>query len=174
MPRLAGEPPGTSLNKGEPQRRDRPAGEKRHSRLTRHAPAEFKEIRKEWKARKKEEETQRKADEERHRHAAAAAAANGPTDGQAGPDAGQPPTTYPGNRAVQLPPIGYQPNQYPAPPSAGVQQPLPEYSSSYLHSYPPTSPYGQPGQQMYNQRQSSRRRVPPAGHAAGRQPSGSD
>lgn len=113
-------------------------------------PEEFKEIRKEWKARKKEEEAQRKAEEERQRQAAAAAAQNGAPEGQ--PGAEQPPTSYGGSRPVQLPPIGYQPNQYPAPPSAGVQQPLPEYNSNYMHNYPPASPYGQPpNQQMYNQ-----------------------
>ena len=113
---------------------------------------EFKEIRKEWKQRKKEEEAQRKAEEERHRAAAAAAAAqNGDPQG---PD-GTPTSTYPGSRAVQLPLIGYQPTQYPAPPvSAGVpQQPLPEYGASNMYpSYPPHSPYGQPPSQgMYNQ-----------------------
>jgi len=91
---------------------------------------------------------------------------NGAGD-QAGPDAGQPPTTYPGSRAVQLPPIGYQPSQYAAPAPAGVQQPLSEYSGTYMHNYPPTSPYGQPGQQMYNQRQSSSQH-PPAGSQVGR------
>jgi hypothetical protein len=112
------------------------------------AAIEFKEIRKEWKARKKEEEAQRKAEEERQRQAAAAQ--NGGAD-QASAD--QPPTTYPGSRPVQLPPIGYQPTQYPAPPSAGVQQPLPEYGSSHMYqNYTPPSPYGQPSQQMYTQR----------------------
>ena len=46
---------------------------------------EFKEIRKEWKARKKEEENQRKADEERARSVAV------PTDGQGPPDNGPAP-----------------------------------------------------------------------------------
>ncbi|KAK2612190.1 C2H2 finger domain transcription factor con7 [Conoideocrella luteorostrata] len=111
-------------------------------------PEEFKEIRKEWKQRKKEEEAQRKAEEERHR--AAAAAQNGGPDH--GPD-GTPTSTYPGSRAVQLPPIGYQPTQYPAPPSGGVpQQGLPDYGNSHLYSnYQPHSPYGQPNQNMYSQ-----------------------
>ncbi|EOO00643.1 putative transcriptional regulator protein [Phaeoacremonium minimum UCRPA7] len=114
-------------------------------------PEEFKEIRKEWKARKKEEEAQRKAEEERQRQAAAAAAQNGGPDGQPGPD--QPPTSYPGSRPVQLPPIAYQQQtQYPAPPGSG--QPLPEYGANYMHpNYQPASPYGQPNQQMYSQRQ---------------------
>lgn len=114
---------------------------------------EFKEIRKEWKARKKEEENNRKQEEERHRQAAAQAAAQNGSDPQ-GPDGA--PSTYPGSRAVQLPPIGYQSAQYPAPPgSAGVpQQPLPDYGNSHMYSnYPPHSPYGQPppSQGMYSQ-----------------------
>jgi len=115
--------------------------------------AEFKEIRKEWKARKKEEEAARKAEEERQRQAAATAAAQtGATDPQTTADGTQPPTSYPGSR--QLPPIGYQPAQYPAPPS-NIQQPLPEYSSNHVYpSYTPASPYGQTSQQMYNQRES--------------------
>lgn len=116
-------------------------------------PEEFKEIRKEWKARKKEEENNRKQEEERHRQAAAQAAAQNGSDPQ-GPDGT--PTAYQGSRAVQLPPIGYQSTQYPAPPgSAGVpQQPLPDYGTSHMYSnYPPHSPYGQPppSQGMYSQ-----------------------
>lgn len=114
---------------------------------------EFKEIRKEWKQRKKEEDAQRKADDERQRAAAAAAAAQNGGEPH-GPE-GTPTSAYPGSRAVQLPPIGYQPTQYPAPPgSAGVpQQPLPEYGASNMYpNYPPHSPYGQPPSQgMYNQ-----------------------
>ncbi|KAH8910323.1 hypothetical protein BR93DRAFT_473354 [Coniochaeta sp. PMI_546] len=113
-------------------------------------PEEFKEIRKEWKARKKEEEQQRKAEEERQRQAAAAAQ-NGAVD-QPPADGSQPPSSYPGTRPVQLPPIGYQPQQYPAPPSAGVQQPMPEYGGNHMYpNYQANSPYGQPNQQMYNQ-----------------------
>ncbi|KAG5800069.1 hypothetical protein H9Q69_000912 [Fusarium xylarioides] len=108
-------------------------------------PEEFKEIRKEWKQRKKEEEANRKADEERQRQAAAAAAAqNGGGDPQ-GPD-GTPTSSYPG-RTVQLPPIGYQPAQYPPPPSGVPQQPLPDYNTSHIYSnYQPHSPYAQPSQ----------------------------
>ncbi|KAI0145872.1 hypothetical protein F4776DRAFT_380112 [Hypoxylon sp. NC0597] len=121
---------------------------------------EFKEIRKEWKARKKEEEQQRKAAEEadRQRHAAAAAAAqNGAADPQGG-DSGQAPSSYTTSRQVQLPPIGYQPTQYPAPPSATVpQQPLPEYSpTNHMYSgyQQPASPYGPAqSQNMYSQRE---------------------
>jgi len=109
-------------------------------------PEEFKEIRKEWKQRKKEEEANRKAEEERQRQAAAAAAAqNGGPDPQ-GPD-GTPTSSYPGSRPVQLPPIGYQPAQYPPPPSAVPQQPLPDYNNSHMYSnYQPHSPYAQPSQ----------------------------
>lgn len=108
-------------------------------------PEEFKEIRKEWKARKKEEENQRKQDEERQRATA------GPADGQ-NPDGGPPPGYQ--ARSVQLPPIGYQPGaqvpgQYQAP-TGGVQQ-LQEYSNSHLqYSGYPASPYGAPNQ-MYSQ-----------------------
>ncbi|KAI2471656.1 hypothetical protein F4781DRAFT_89381 [Annulohypoxylon bovei var. microspora] len=118
-------------------------------------PEEFKEIRKEWKARKKEEDQQRKAAEEadRQRHAAAAAAAqNGAGDPQAG-DSGQAPSSYTASRQVQLPPIGYQPTQYPAPPSATVpQQQLPEYSPTnhmYQGYQQPASPYGPQNQNIY-------------------------
>ncbi|KAK3313753.1 hypothetical protein B0H66DRAFT_606998 [Apodospora peruviana] len=113
-------------------------------------PEEFKDIRKEWKARKKEEEAARKAEEERQRAAQQSAGA----DPQSA-DSTQIPTTYPGSRPVQLPPIGYSPAQYPAPPSAGMQQPgLSEYGGNHVYpSYSPASPYSQPNQQMYNQRE---------------------
>ncbi|RSL46913.1 C2H2 finger domain transcription factor CON7 [Fusarium duplospermum] len=108
-------------------------------------PEEFKEIRKEWKQRKKEEEAARKAEEERQRVAAAASVQNGGPDPQ-GPD-GTPTSTYPGSRPVQLPPIGYQPAQYPPPPTASVpQQPLPDYNNHMYSNYQPHSPYAQPSQ----------------------------
>lgn len=89
--------------------------------------AEFKEIRKEWKARKKEEDAQRKADEERAR--------------AAGGDPHDPSAAYPGARPVQLPPIGYS-HQYPAPGN--------DYGGGHMYSnYTPHSPYG--AQTMYNQ-----------------------
>ncbi|EWY85278.1 hypothetical protein FOQG_07088 [Fusarium oxysporum f. sp. raphani 54005] len=121
-------------------------------------PEEFKEIRKEWKQRKKEEEANRKAEEERQRQAAAAAAAqNGGGDPQ-GPD-GTPTSSYPG-RTVQLPPIGYQPAQYPPPPSGVPQQPLPDYNNSHMYSnYQPHSPYAQPSQGIPYQCMSQRQRV---------------
>lgn len=111
---------------------------------------EFKEIRKEWKQRKKEEEAQRKAEEERQRNAATAAQNQGQEPGSV--DGGQAPPGYPSSRALQLPPIGYQPNAYPGPPSAGVpQQSLPDYGNSQMYPNYPHSPYGQPGQSMYSQ-----------------------
>lgn len=111
----------------------------------------FKDIRREWKAKKKEEEARKAAaaEEERQRQAAAAAQ-NASTDPQPGVDATQPPTTYPGSGTVQLPPIGYQPARYAGPPSAGMQQQMPEYNN--YPSYSPASPYGQSNQQMYNTR----------------------
>ncbi|OBT42083.1 hypothetical protein VE00_06540 [Pseudogymnoascus sp. WSF 3629] len=114
-------------------------------------PEEFKEIRKEWKARKKEEDAQRKAEDDRAR----AAQVPNPADGQNPNDSNQPPPGYqqPGRAQVQLPPIGYQPGaqvpgQYQAP-SGGVQQ-LQEYSNSHMYSGYPASPYGAPSQ-MYSQ-----------------------
>ncbi|KAI0180256.1 hypothetical protein GGR52DRAFT_530466 [Hypoxylon sp. FL1284] len=120
-------------------------------------PEEFKEIRKEWKARKKEEEQARKAAEEaerqRHMHTAQAAAQNGAADPQGG-DPAQTPSSYTTSR--QLPPIAYETTQYPAPPSATVpQQPLPQYSpTNHIYSgyQQPPSPYPPQNQNMYSQR----------------------
>ncbi|KAL9118086.1 MAG: hypothetical protein Q9187_005371 [Circinaria calcarea] len=114
---------------------------------TKRTPEEFKEIRKEWKARKKEEENQRKAEEERQR---ASVGAN-QTDGQPA-DPVQTPTSqnYPPGVRPQLPPIGYAPAagqvaaQYPG----GVDQ---LYQQGNGYSAYPHSPYGQ-NQQMYPQR----------------------
>lgn len=103
---------------------------------------EFKEIRKEWKARKKEEEAQRKAIEERERAAAQAAQANqveppNPSD----PSHGQPPS-YAGGVRPQLPPIGYQPadsqvpSQYGGPPGGGMV-----YQNNAQMAYPPNYPH---------------------------------
>jgi hypothetical protein len=118
---------------------------------------EFKEIRKEWKARKKEEENQRKAEEERQRQAAQAAAAQGGgQDGQ--PADGTPTSTYPATRPT-LPPIGsYPPGQYPGAPGSVPQQGLPDYQGHMYPNYPPShSPYGQgPQPGMYSQGQFSR------------------
>lgn len=110
---------------------------------------EFKEIRKEWKARKKEEENARKADDERARQQVPQA---GPGDQPAdGPQsAGYAPT-----RSVQLPPIGYgaqngQP-QYSAPPD-GVQQLQGYQQQGHMYSGYPASPYGANAPSMYAQR----------------------
>lgn len=120
---------------------------------TKRTPDEFKEIRKEWKQRKKDEEAQRKAEEERQRQAAAAAAGAVGQNAQDAPgaDNSQPSAAYPG-RSVQLPPIAYQSSPYAAQPSGTVpQQTLSEYPNNQMYSsYPPHSPY-QPGQNMYNQ-----------------------
>jgi hypothetical protein len=113
---------------------------------------EFKEIRKEWKARKKEEENARKADEERARSAA------GPPDGQQQDPAGYQPT-----RSVQLPPIGYSPGnqvpaQYQAPPANNVQQLQDYQGQSHMaqqYSGYPASPYGAPPNMYQNQRKFS-------------------
>ncbi|KAL1968598.1 hypothetical protein VTN77DRAFT_1808 [Rasamsonia byssochlamydoides] len=123
-------------------------------------PEEFKEIRKEWKARKKEEENQRKAAEERERAAAAAQAQAqaqaGQVEGAAPTDpsqAGQPPS-YPAGVRPQLPPIGYQPadgqvpGQYAAGGAGGMVYPQGNgqmYPGNYPHS-----PYGQ-SSQVYQQ-----------------------
>lgn len=123
-------------------------------------PEEFKEIRKEWKARKKEEENQRKAAEERER-AAAAAQAQQQVDSGAAPDpsqGGQPPS-YPGGVRPQLPPIGYQPadgqvpGQYGAA-GAGMVYPQGNGQMAYPANYP-HSPYGQSNQVYQQHNQSS-------------------
>ncbi|OJD24537.1 hypothetical protein ACJ73_04102 [Blastomyces percursus] len=122
-------------------------------------PEEFKEIRKEWKARKKEEENQRKAAEERER---AAAQANQQVDGSAAADPSQAAqsTSYPAGVRPQLPPIGYQPadgqvpGQYGA--SAGAGLVYPPSNGQMAAPYPPAnyphSPYGQ-GNQVYQPRE---------------------
>lgn len=124
-------------------------------------PEEFKEIRKEWKARKKEEETQRKAAEDRERAAAQASQPN-PAEGPGPNDPSQaaPPPSYGGGvRGPQLPPLGYQPadgqvpNQYGGHGAGGMV-----YQSNGQMGYPPSyphSPYGQNGQVYQQQNQSS-------------------
>lgn len=114
--------------------------------------AEFKEIRKEWKARKKEEETARKAAEERDRQAAQ----TNPVDGQSADPSqqGQPPN-YPGNVRPQLPPIGYAPADGQVSGQYTGQQGQMVYPQGNGQMYPanyPHSPYGQPGQ-VYQQRE---------------------
>lgn len=105
---------------------------------------EFKEIRKEWKARKKAEEAERKAREEEQ-----ARAAPGPNDPQGGHDGQQAATV--GGYSARLPPIGYSPQNYPAPPNVTMPG---EYSSNYIAAsgYNPQSPYQQSHNQVYGQR----------------------
>ncbi|POS73235.1 hypothetical protein DHEL01_v208369 [Diaporthe helianthi] len=107
-------------------------------------PEEFKEIRKEWKARKKAEEADRKAREEEQ-----ARAAPGPNDPQGGHD-GQQTGAVSAYGGARLPPIGYQPTTYPAPPNATMAN---EYSSNYIAAggYNPQSPYQQSHNQVYGQ-----------------------
>lgn len=114
---------------------------------------EFKEIRKEWKARKKEEENQRKAEEDRQRQAAQ----QSQVDGASVADGSQPSSsTYPPGVRPQLPPIGYTPasGQVPpqyGPPGAGIEG-MPQYGNSHMYGNYPQSPYA-PNNQMYQQRQ---------------------
>ncbi|KAL1622400.1 hypothetical protein SLS54_004964 [Diplodia seriata] len=136
-------------------------------------PEEFKEIRKEWKAKKKEEEAQRKAEEERQRQAEQQRQAQNNDANNSNPETpiyGQPrampqPVQMGG---PQLPPIGYAPAASgQAPPQYGTQSPsaigemaqyaanpqmYPSSASNASSSYP-QSPYTQ-GQTMYQQRAS--------------------
>ncbi|KAL8813551.1 MAG: hypothetical protein Q9200_000160 [Gallowayella weberi] len=110
-------------------------------------PEEFKEIRKEWKQRKKEEEAQRKSEDERQRGSQGGQSVDGQSNDPAQTPTGQ--NYAPGVRP-QLPPIGYAPAggamqpQYPS----GVEQMYQAQSNGQVYAgYPPHSPYGQ-GQQM--------------------------
>jgi hypothetical protein len=114
---------------------------------------EFKEIRKEWKARKKEEENARKADEERARQSMGGQVETNGTEpsAQTPTSAGYPPGVR--HSGPQLPPIGYGPPgegpqvaQY-QPGSAGMYQ----QSNGQMYSTYPHSPYTQGGQ-VYPQR----------------------
>ncbi|KAK2731844.1 hypothetical protein FQN57_003078 [Myotisia sp. PD_48] len=120
------------------------------------SPDEFKEIRKEWRARKKEEENQRKAAEERERAVVQPnhVENNSPANTAAQPT--QPPANYATGVRPQLPPIGYQPadgqvpGQYGASNGGGLVYPAgngPMPAVAYPPNYP-HSPYGQ-GSQVY-------------------------
>jgi hypothetical protein len=117
---------------------------------------EFKEIRKEWKQRKKEEENQRKQQEERER------SANGPVDGQPPDQAQQGQAAhYPPGVRPSLPPIGYAPadgqvpSQYPGQQSGMVyQQGNGQMGYPPANSYP-HSPYAQGNPQYAQQRKIS-------------------
>lgn len=98
--------------------------------------AEFKEIRKEWKARKKEEDNKRKQAEEQQRQAQAAA--------QPRPDAEptQASAPYPRSQQLPLPPLGYQTQPYQAPTSMADYGGNPAYAP---YTYPQAPQGGQPG-----------------------------
>ncbi|KAK2794089.1 hypothetical protein FQN52_009171 [Onygenales sp. PD_12] len=120
-------------------------------------PEEFKEIRKEWKARKKEEENQRKAAEERERAAAQANQVDG--NAPADPSQAAQPASYSAGVRPQLPPIGYQPADGQVPgqygTSAGAGLVYPPSNGQMAAPYPanyPHSPYGQ-GNQVYQPRE---------------------
>ena len=116
-----------------------------HHQLLTMIHTEFKEIRKEWKQRKKDEENARKAEEERQR------TANGGAEAQAPADPNQPQNAnFQSGGRPQLPPIGYTPagqsvsQQYPG----GVDQMYqPPAGNGQVYAGYPHSPYGQ-GQQM--------------------------
>jgi transcription factor CON7 len=118
---------------------------------------EFKEIRKEWKARKKEEENARKAAEDRDRTSASASQVDGqPADPS---QQGQAPN-YPGGVRPHLPPIGYTSADAQAPGQYGGQQGGMVYGQGngqmgYPAGYNPHSPYPGAGGQVYQQRESS-------------------
>lgn len=126
---------------------------------------EFKEIRKEWKARKKEEEAQRKAaEEEARRRAAEEAQANSTTGAEpqsAVTSAGQYVSGMPPQQR-QLPPLSYQPSvslpngvQYAATssaPTASMDSMAQQYGQQQMYStYPPQAQQfaGQATQPIY-------------------------
>lgn len=111
--------------------------------LTKFVFVEFKEIRKEWKARKKAEEADRKAREEE----AARNAQNGTSDSQSHDGATQSQSVSSYSTTARLPPIGYSPSSYPQPPVSLGQ----DYSNNYIAAgnYSATSPYAQSHQQVY-------------------------
>lgn len=130
------------------------------------AIAEFKEIRKEWKAKKKEEEIQRKAEEERQRAADNRNVQEGSSDASVYGHLRTPIGPPPSMGGPQLPPIGYAPAASgQSQPSYGAPSPaiegISQYASANNHVYGngnnkggsyPQSPYGQ-NNQMYQQRE---------------------
>ncbi|KAJ4424112.1 hypothetical protein N0V82_001160 [Gnomoniopsis sp. IMI 355080] len=111
-------------------------------------PEEFKEIRKEWKARKKAEEQARKHQDEQARSDGQPT----PSDPQATHDSQQGSVaSYGGAHAQRLPPLGYNPNNYPTAPqfSSGAGEYAPNYITA--PSGFPSSPYAQSHQQVYGQ-----------------------
>merc|ERR1711881_802109 len=115
-------------------------------------PEEFKEIRKEWKAKKKEEEAQRKADEERQRQADPRGGEQHDQQpyGQMRTPLGPPPSMG----GPQLPPIGYPPQQGGAPSQPQYGQPQPSPGMDSMGHYP-QSPYA-PSGQVYQQREDTK------------------
>ena len=112
---------------------------------------EFKEIRKEWKAKKKEEDNQRKQDEERQRQEAQRQGHDGAQPQGQPAQYGQAHMMPPQMGGPQLAPIGYQATGgQPAGQYAQPQQVdgAPQYA--YAQAYP-QSPYAQGGMQ-YQQR----------------------
>ena len=117
---------------------------------------EFKEIRKEWKARKKEEEAQRKAaEEEARRRAQDEVASTTSAESQPAVSSAQYVSGMPPQR--QLPPLSYQPSvslpngvQYAAATSAAPTAPMEsmqQYGGQQMYStYPPAQQYA--GQQQ--------------------------
>ncbi|PSR79916.1 hypothetical protein BD289DRAFT_80246 [Coniella lustricola] len=112
---------------------------------TKRIPEEFKEIRKEWKARKKVEEAERKQRDEAAREASQNEAQSSHEVQQQQQQA----TVSAYNPTPRLPPLGYTPANYP--PVTGVTMGG-EYSSNYITGTGyPTSPYNQSHQQVYGQ-----------------------
>ncbi|KAL8699578.1 MAG: hypothetical protein Q9201_005925 [Fulgogasparrea decipioides] len=108
---------------------------------------QFKEIRKEWKQRKKEEEAQRKSEDERQRGSTGGQSVDGQAHDPAQTTSGQ---NYPPGARPHLPPIGYAPAAGAMQPqyASGVEQMYQAQGNGQVYAgYPPHSPYGQ-GQQM--------------------------
>lgn len=103
-------------------------------------PPEFKEIRKEWKAKKKAEEAARKAQEDQARADGQTAT---PAESQTGHEAQQ---SY--NTSRNLPPLPYNPASFPAAPQFSNSA-ASEYSSNYITANQgyPSSPYAQQSHQ---------------------------
>lgn len=119
------------------------------------AGVEFKEIRKEWKARKKEEENARKAEEEQ-RHRQAQQQAQQGVEGQGADGHSVPSQPYQQNGGrPSLPPIGgYQQPDQPQQSQYG-QQPVGmvyQQGNGNMHYQPnyPNSPYAPQGQGYQN------------------------
>lgn len=119
-------------------------------------PEEFKEIRKEWKAKKKEEDHARKQEEDRLRSEGRPVGHEGtPTSATAQYAPAH--MIAPGMGGPQLPPIGYgpapgqAPPQYTTAPSQADGQAYQSAGQMYTNGGYPQSPYGQQSQ-MYQQR----------------------